>query len=1034
MVSTRRAGALSSWQLLLRALAYHRGQSIAVVVLTALITAGAVLAPWYVRMVVDSATARSFAVGEPSTTISLSRAGDPVDGSLDDVVPDDLAALLSDPISGLDTAVEWTSPLWIKPIAGGLVSRDDICERLELVAGTCFGSATSDAVGVVTVAISEADAEMYELEVGDVLPEVASTFPGGAFEVVGIYRPVDADDPYWFGNPPTGRSGVIGPDLNIPVSDLFVVAPGAVTGDDGRGVQYSVDLRVDPDGLTSLDLPVLSDGLAELRTAATEARISVNTGVDDTLDELDRSGRAAATTMVVTAAQVGVLGLIVLAMMVGVVLARRRPELGLARLRGRGGPSLVAGLAAQWAVLVVAGAVAGAGLALGAAALARQWWLPEHPSLAPPVGVVPAWAAAVVVAVVLLVVMARPVVREPVPALLRTTGPRVASASRSSLLLDTVLITAAICGVAVGLQAGEEESALILLAPSLLAVAASVLVVRLLTWVARRLTQRWLARGRPAPALAAVLLARGRGNRLLLAVLCVSAAFLVFSTQLSAVGGANREHRAQVEAGAAAVGATTASPGAVVAALDEIDPDRESATLVVTTSPENADALGGLFVEPEAFTRLAYGALDAAPASAWADVVAPDVRPPTMTGRTLQVTVEPYELDVDEPDTRLELEVDYLHPDGFLTTARLGALPAVSDQPRTLEAPVDCATACDVVRWRLDPDGPVAGDVSLVDIGVTDGVDGAGTVSELDLGPTDTWPRENDAAESTTATTGVGTLTLGGETGGLPFTVQHASLPGVLPVVLARQHPVSAEYAAPTVVSPGGRLLPVRVVATASEAVPRALRNVVVADVAAVVRAGELNASGRTAVQVWYGDGTDAADRRALGEQLAERGVPVRPVDTVADRESLYSGSAEALTSRILPAAGSLAVLLGLLAVLVSVAAGWRSASRDLAALRMAGVGRRALRRAACGLYLVMVVAGIAVGAGCGLAGFALAIGQTPLFAVPEPEIPLDLDPDVLTAVVGLALLVAVLGSTAVAAGRWLVARSTLDRVRDGGA
>ena len=140
---------------------------------------------------------------------------------------------------------------------------------------------------------------------------------------------------------------------------------------------------------------------------------------------------------------------------------------------------------------------------------------------------------------------------------------------------------------------------------------------------------RWLTRGHTTWALTGVLIARGRGTRLLLTVLCMTAAFLVFSSQLSTVAQANRTHRAEVEAGAAAVGRTLAPPAQVAAALDAVDPDRERATAGRLDGAERTRRRRHAVRRAgRVHAALAYGALDAAPESAWRAITAPaDERP-----------------------------------------------------------------------------------------------------------------------------------------------------------------------------------------------------------------------------------------------------------------------------------------------------------------------------------------------------------------------------------------------------------------------
>ena len=777
--------------------------------------------------------------------------------------------------------------------------------------------------------------------------------------------------------------------------------------------------------MTSEDVATLRTIVADLdkETGGTDAALV--TSMDDTFSYLDDAWQVTFTTMIVTTAQVGVLALAVLAMLVSVALIQRRPEVGLSRLRGRSFGSLVRSLAAQWTAVVIAGAALGVAAGFGAAALARAMWLSGPPPLAPPGWVVVSLGLAVVAAILLLVLMARPVVREPVPALLRSTGPRSAGPGDSRLLIDGALITAAVCGLIVGLQSSD-DSALVLLAPSLLAVAASVLLVRALAWAAGRLAVRWLTRGHTTWALTGVLIARGRGTRLLLTVLCMTAAFLVFSSQLSTVAQANRTHRAEVEAGAAAVGRTETPPAQVAAALDAVDPDRERATLVVSTAPSGPDAVGTLYVEPDAFTRLSFGALDAAPASAWEAITAPTELGPELTGRRIELTVAPHGVDVDGAGGELVLRMDYVHPKGFLTSVRLGEIPVTADQPQHLDAPISCAKTCRLLGWSLDPDGAVDGEIELTDIATTGG-EGAGPV---DLGGSDDWPVLPGESTEATFEGGPGTLTFDGASGGLPIAAQHVSVPGTVPVILARDHPPAADQDDPTILSPEGKVLPFSNEATADEAIPRVLRDYAVADVATVLRRGEYRMTGRTEVQLWYADGVD---RDALDAELADLGVTVGPVDTVDDYAAVHDSSAEALAGEVFLPAGGLALLLGVLALIVSVAATWRARTRDLAALRMVGVNRRTLLRSATGMYLAVVVAATVTGVACGLLGFALAIKRTPLFTVPEPEIPLDLAPDPLTGALALGLILVVLVAVSVACGRWLLSRSALHRIREAG-
>ena len=235
---TRRQHSVSSWRLLLRALSYHRGQTIAVALVTALITAGAVFAPWYTQMVDDTVTQDAFAVGEPGSTLRLTG-------------PDD-AQLLDDAARGHRRAIRRAGrraarrhALAVDQPQPPRRGRNDLAARhlrppRVHSRAACPEPPSTDAKAV-PAAVSEADAKMYNVSVGDVLPELNSAYSAVDFEVTGIYRLQDPGDPYWFEVLPDRALGVAA-DLEIPVADLFVVSQsGVVFGTERRRANAYVD-------------------------------------------------------------------------------------------------------------------------------------------------------------------------------------------------------------------------------------------------------------------------------------------------------------------------------------------------------------------------------------------------------------------------------------------------------------------------------------------------------------------------------------------------------------------------------------------------------------------------------------------------------------------------------------------------------------------------------------------------------------------------------------------------------------------------
>lgn len=996
---------------LLRALAYRGVQTLVIVVVSALLAGAATFAPWFNRLVDDSSVRQYFETDAQGSTWSLTA---PTSDDLEPMLPAQANDLFEQPVTGRTADISWVSRHRVKPVEGGLVSREGACDHLVLVAGTCPSESGQ-------VAVSDADAELYRLAPGMKVPELAAgNGEPAVFTVTGVFRLDDVDDPYWFGTVPVNRSGWRD---ETPLADQFLTVPETFDDSPQRRFVNRLDTRVVPTIVTVDDLPDLEAGTRQLQENA-RGRADVLTGMDEALDRLDESRRVSRTTLVLMAAQVGVLALAVLNMLVGLVLLARRSELGLGRLRGRPVRRLVGAVTVEWLAVVLVGSALGVGLGYVGARVARAAWLDRDPVMTLPLWVPLALAATLAVSAGLMVARCRQVAREPIPALLRTTQPRSTTSGGTQLVLDAVLVTAALAGLVVGLQS-PEDSALVLLAPSLLAVAASIVLARLLAVGGAAAGRRWLARGRTSSTLAAIHLSRPRGLTALLTVLTAATAFAVFSTQVTTVSERNRDHRAEVEAGAPAVARVSAPAADAVRALDQVDPRRELATAVVTTRTDDRDFVSLMLVEPEPFRRIAYGAARLTDRDDWADIRAAAADPVELRGTRMSVVADASALFGEDGQVpAVEVVVQYRNEQGRLVSTSLGEV-SKPEGARELAVDIDCDQTCELMRWRVVPDGGVSGTLALQDIDVSG--------EPLDLsGPPWTPVLPFDDYEMS-ATPGMGSLDLQFRTGGLPLAAQHAWVPVDAPVILSEEHPASATFESASVTTPGGDTLALRTIATAQDAVPRVLRDVAVGDLATALRLGERRQTDGTSTELWFSP-QGVAERERLEAELAERGIRLEPVDEVGDHLAVYDGSPEALTGAVNPAAGVLAILLAVLGMILAVSASWRYRSRDLAALRMVGVPRRSLLVSTYTTQLVTVGVAVVAGTACGLLGAHLALRRLPIFADPEPAIALHLSSAPVTALVvaaGVGLLFAVV---AVVSSHWLLGRSDPARIREYGA
>jgi ABC-type antimicrobial peptide transport system permease subunit len=128
---------------------------------------------------------------------------------------------------------------------------------------------------------------------------------------------------------------------------------------------------------------------------------------------------------------------------------------------------------------------------------------------------------------------------------------------------------------------------------------------------------------------------------------------------------------------------------------------------------------------------------------------------------------------------------------------------------------------------------------------------------------------------------------------------------------------------------------------------------------------------------------------------------------------------------------GGLAVLVAMLVMIVATATTWRARATDLAALRMAGLPDRSLRRMELLSQLPVVVVGSLAGAGCGIVAAVIALPGVRQFTDPPVVDTTDFTTPwgvvVGAAVVALLLLTAL----GVATARWTASRAPLSRIRE---
>jgi len=1028
---------------------HRRGQALALVLLSSLVTASAVLGPLYARSLehallhdaLDRASVMSTGIVVeqvsdgafvPSTPALLSR------------IPEQVRPLLRPPTSIVSGQVTMS----MSPRRGGggvLVTAYAPaagCARLTLVSGRCPTAETD-------VLVSAAEARFEGWKVGDRVGFASS--PGGQVpderirataRIVGTYEQV-RDDTYWFGTRLTGRAGtrVVAGLGSTPQVDAPVVAP-AFFAKYAPGSTLTVTSALDRPTLGVDDLPAVAAALTaeKARPQGDSGGPTITTALDDVARTVVRGQAQASVLVPLLLGQLALLAAVVLGLAASAAVEQRRPEIALVRLRGHGVRGARRMLLAELGGLVAVGVPLGVVVAGVLDVLVSRVWLPGGGALDVPLGAVVAAVAALLVGVLTVLVAARGPLREPIPSLLRRVPPRRGALAVG--LVDAVVVTVAAAGV-VTIVTGSVSGPVVLATPALLALAVGLVLAMLLVPVAARLGHVALRRGHVAAGVTALQVARRPGVRRVVAIVTVASALLVFATDAYLAGQRNRAERASLETGAQVVLSTDSKdPRQLRELLKRLDPGSTWVAPVAHLQPGSSDAVATMAVVPRAMARVALpiGA-GSGPTVDWPSVLASDLSSAELSGRRVAVQVSDVRIQrvltgldptPSAPDL-LPLRLELQDADGGSLSVPLGAVPFRPAGTTTLTAAVPCAPrSCTLVGISIDraPDETrlLAGDVTVARVA-------APGAPPVELGRL-TWssygtPYSLDRLSvgspgfsfvtTSKAEPAVARIRFA-SSGGI---VTASTTPAPLPVVVAP----ATRGATPEVTSVSGFVGTAVTVAEQGRVrvVPGGVTNVALVDYDALAaRASRLYASGSLDVLV--------ADPARVGEvtsALARSGISVRERTDRAEVLDAFDRSASAWSLRLALVVGVIALLMGALVLVLVGVTSWRSRSRDLAALRLAGVGGSTLRRVGVAEQVAVIVVAVVVGSACGVAGARLALRLVPFFTTPSEVYVPDVRPAVgamaLSAGVTMVWLVAV----GLVLGLWLAGRAVVSRVRE---
>ena len=1030
------------------AVRYRRSQSLVLVVVSALVTTCAVFAPLFVRTLEQGLLQARLVESDPADTSVLVRGArtvadpDVTAADLEAVMPQEATTWFGDGV-GMTTAQTRVQPQPGKATSPlRIVARDDLCAHLELVSGTC-----PTAKGEVLV--SAADAKAWGWSEGTRFDVVDPSAPTGTdpdavapvpLTVAGVYRVVP-DPTYWLRTVVDGKSGFLIPEGadDVPAIDDFLTAePTFATGWSEAAV--SVEWPLDRSEVSLTTVPLIREALEGIDGRV--EGVTVTTPVPELVSSID-SGRAIVRTLVpLLLAQLALLAVTVLALMAHAAVEQRRPEIGLSRLRGRSREGGARDVMFELALTVVLGVPLGVGVALAITEVLRRAVLPIGVPLELRWPILVAAAIAVLASLVSVYLAARPVLREPIAALLRRVPP---AATRGLGVLDVVVVVVASIAV-LGLLTGDVQGPSALLMPLLLALAVGLLGAAALRRLATRAGRRALAGGRLSGGIAALSLARRPALRHVLVVITTATALATFAANSVVVGAQNRAARAELETGAPVVLETDSTlPSTLAAAVDALPADQRSlATPVVVIRPSDPAAVSTLLARPAELAQIGY-AVPRAELTALTPPVAPSLMledgtltadlswelsdfraadDPVDAPGSLPLGIPPGDLGVGPGPVRFGITVTT--PDGTVFDRDLGTFPQTATGTGSVSAPVLCPAECRLAGfWVRGTDSlaeHVAGRFELSDIAL----DG----QPLEVGGADRWlPAEVTAGEGTQQLSGTGAdLVVDFDNTARRVFSPRADVPSPMPVVLAGQPPADAVGDTFTLIGLGGRPVASNAIARV-DSLPALTDRGALADLDAQLRVGGAAPPG-SELQVWLGS-PDPALAQAVTQALSASGIRVSSTSTAEEARQHYDRSATGWGSLLGVFTGLMALLVAALVVGLVAVTSWRGVARDLAGLLVAGVPRSALHSAVRREQLLTVLAGVVLGTGCGVAGAVLAMPLVPLFdepvAVPAPDVAPAWIAIGATAVIALV----VVGGVALLAARGVMARVVPERLRE---
>ncbi len=451
---------------------------------------------------------------------------------------------------------------------GRLTYRTGICSILHFSAGGCRTGAR-DAV------VSVRSAHALGVSVGStIMVNDRKDNDPVRLQITGVYHLPDLQSAYWFGKPENYFA--FGQNTEKPleldeVDDLFVASPAALGLPPAYVRSLTIQTGLRPGALGIGNASAVGRDVLRLKQRAAVAGFQVETGLPEVLSGPLHQHSLMNTIVVVAAVQLVLLAIWVLTSTLMRSADLRRSELRVARLRGFPFPTLLAVSIAEPAALCAIGTVLGILGAWGAVHVAASILFTSGTTVG-----LDRWTFVGFAAVVLTIcaVLGLSSVR-----LLRGFGLAASSppsgSSRTRIAIDVSILAIsviALVGAATSGALGSHSNPVAAAAPAIIALGTSVIAIRIVEYLCRRLSAATL----DSSAVALFLAVRQIGRRPTALregrTLVIAVALACFAVSAWSVARSNRLTAATFSIGARTVVTVTAHGRPFAQAVDAVDP------------------------------------------------------------------------------------------------------------------------------------------------------------------------------------------------------------------------------------------------------------------------------------------------------------------------------------------------------------------------------------------------------------------------------------------------------------------------------